>query len=77
MLRISTEAGQNLLAYSCPGDMREMKNDMERAIILDVSKEILPEHPAQEIPETGLIVPRKSHIDLARWDCHSGNRILH
>ena len=49
---IFNEAEQNLIAYSWPGDMRELKDVMEHAMILDVDKEILPEHLAQEIQET-------------------------
>jgi transcriptional regulator with PAS, ATPase and Fis domain len=51
---ISNEAEQNLLAYSWSGDMRELKDVMERAMILDVDKEVLPEHLAQEILVTRL-----------------------
>jgi transcriptional regulator with GAF, ATPase, and Fis domain len=48
---ISKEAEQILLAYSWPGNVRELKNVVERAMILDIDKEIMPEHLTQEILE--------------------------
>ncbi|HEU5227634.1 MAG TPA: sigma-54 dependent transcriptional regulator [Ktedonobacteraceae bacterium] len=47
--RISPEAQRLLLAYSWPGNIRELKNVIERAMILSSSEELLPAHLPQEI----------------------------
>ena len=47
--RISPEAQRLLLAYSWPGNIRELKNVIERAMILSSSEELLPVHLPQEI----------------------------
>jgi two-component system, NtrC family, response regulator AtoC len=47
--RISPEAQRLLLAYSWPGNIRELKNVIERAMILSSSDEILPAHLPYEI----------------------------
>jgi DNA-binding NtrC family response regulator len=49
--RISREAEQIMMDYSWPGNVRELKNAIERAMILDIEKEIEPEHLSQEILE--------------------------
>jgi DNA-binding NtrC family response regulator len=36
-------------AYSCPGNIRELKNVIERAVILSSGEELLPEHLPREI----------------------------
>lgn len=41
---ISKEAEQALLSYSWPGNVRELKNVIERTMILEIEKEIMPEH---------------------------------
>jgi len=51
VLGISREAEQILLSYAWPGNVRELKNVIERAMILDIDKEILPEHLTQELLE--------------------------
>jgi DNA-binding NtrC family response regulator len=50
--RISVEAQRLLLAYSWPGNIRELKNVIERAMILSSSDEILPVHLPYEIVGT-------------------------
>jgi two-component system, NtrC family, response regulator AtoC len=45
----STETEQTLLSYGWPGNVRELKNVIERAMIFEVAKEILPEHLPQEL----------------------------
>ncbi len=47
--RISAEAQRLLLAYSWPGNIRELKNVIERAMILSNNDEILPMHLPHEI----------------------------
>ena len=47
--RISPEAQRLLLAYSWPGNIRELKNVIERAIILSNNDEILPRYLPHEI----------------------------
>ncbi len=49
--KISKEAEQILLNYAWPGNVRELKNVIERALILDIEKEIEPQHLSQEILE--------------------------
>jgi two-component system, NtrC family, response regulator AtoC len=46
---LSTETEQTLLSYGWPGNVRELKNVIERAMIFEVAKEILPEHLPQEL----------------------------
>jgi transcriptional regulator with PAS, ATPase and Fis domain len=48
---ISRDAERILLAYSWPGNVRELRNVIERAMILEVDREILPEHLSHEMPE--------------------------
>ncbi len=47
--RISPEAQRLLEAYQWPGNIRELKNVIERAMILSNGNEILPEHLPSEI----------------------------
>ncbi len=47
--RISPQAQRLLLAYSWPGNIRELKNVIERAIILSNGEELLPAHLPYEI----------------------------
>ena len=49
--RISKEVEQIMLSYLWPGNVRELKNVIERAMILDIEKEIHPEHLTQELLE--------------------------
>jgi DNA-binding NtrC family response regulator len=41
---ISPEAEKILLAYSWPGNIRELRNLLERLVVLEGAEEILPEH---------------------------------
>jgi len=52
--RIAPEAQHLLLAYSWPGNIRELKNVIERAMILSNSTELLPMHLPYEIVGTGM-----------------------
>ncbi len=52
--RIAPEAQHLLLAYSWPGNIRELKNVIERAMILSNSAELLPMHLPYEIVGTGV-----------------------
>lgn len=47
--RMAPEAQRLLLAYSWPGNIRELKNVIERAMILSNSDELLPVHLPYEI----------------------------
>src|SRR5437660_2280405 len=47
--RISPEAQRLLQSYSWPGNIRELKNVIERAMILGNSDELLPAHLPHEI----------------------------
>jgi transcriptional regulator with GAF, ATPase, and Fis domain len=49
--RISPQAQHLLLMYSWPGNIRELKNVIERAIILSNGEELLPAHLPYEIVE--------------------------
>lgn len=51
--RISPDAQRLLLAYSWPGNIRELKNVIERAMILSNKDEILPQHLPHEIVGVG------------------------
>lgn len=51
--RISPEAQHLLLAYHWPGNIRELKNVIERAMILNNSEELLPIHLPHEIVGEG------------------------
>ncbi|NTW65166.1 MAG: sigma-54-dependent Fis family transcriptional regulator, partial [Nitrospirae bacterium] len=42
--RISPEAEKILMAYEWPGNIRELRNLLERLIVLEGAEEILPEH---------------------------------
>jgi two-component system, NtrC family, response regulator AtoC len=48
---LSKETEQILLSYNWPGNVRELKNVIERAMIFEVEKEVLPEHLPQELVE--------------------------
>ena len=47
--RIAPEAQRLLLAYGWPGNIRELKNAIERAMILNSGDELLPSHLPYEI----------------------------
>src|SRR5947208_9726754 len=42
--RLSTQSAQVLQAYGWPGNIRELRNMMERAVLLATGDEIVPEH---------------------------------
>jgi two-component system response regulator AtoC len=50
---ISSEAASALFNYSFPGNVRELQNIMERAVILSNGEEITPEHLPSEVLNTG------------------------
>jgi DNA-binding NtrC family response regulator len=49
MKGFSPEARELLLSYDWPGNVREMKNVIERIVVLESAEEILPEHLPKEI----------------------------
>jgi DNA-binding NtrC family response regulator len=52
--RISPEAEQCMMAYPWPGNIRELRNLLERIVVLEGAEEILPEHlPMWLISQTG------------------------
>jgi len=64
----SPEAEQILLSYSWPGNVRELKNMIERAMIFEIEREVLPEHLPHEIMSFQPVAdsPRLAPISL---DC--------
>lgn len=52
-MRISPEAMSCLQRFFWPGNIRELKNIIERALIIADTREILPEHLPEEIRITG------------------------
>jgi two-component system, NtrC family, response regulator AtoC len=60
--KISLEAQRLLLEYSWPGNIRELKNVIERAMILSTGEELLPTHLPLEI------VGLKQQIDASPLD---------
>jgi DNA-binding NtrC family response regulator len=65
--RISLEAQRLLLAYSWPGNIRELKNVTERAMILSSSDEISPAHLPHEIAGTKGLDELKSTDPWEQW----------
>jgi DNA-binding NtrC family response regulator len=59
--RISAEAIQTLASYEFPGNIRELRNLIERACILSAKEEITPENfPLLESPSAKGVAPRSS-----------------
>ncbi len=59
-LPLSARARDLLLGYSWPGNIRELKNVMERASLLAIGDEILPEHlPVEKMSTDWRAVPRE------------------
>lgn len=48
---LARETEQVFLSYNWPGNVRELKNVIERAMIFEIEREILPEHLSPEILE--------------------------
>jgi DNA-binding NtrC family response regulator len=65
--RISPEAQHLLLAYSWPGNIRELKNVIERAMILSSNDEILPAHLPYEIAGTKGLDELKATDPWEQW----------
>ena len=65
--RISPEAQHLLMAYRWPGNIRELKNVIERAMILSSSDELLPEHLPREIIGRVDIVRSREPDPWERW----------
>jgi DNA-binding NtrC family response regulator len=58
--RLSDRARDLLLGYSWPGNIRELKNVMERASLLAIDDEILPEHlPVEKLSTDWRAVPQQ------------------
>ena len=71
---ITPEAMACLLGYAWPGNIRELKNVMERAVVLCDGAEILPEHlPLEKMrPTRAQAVPEET----AQRATPTGNRVL-
>lgn len=62
---ISKEAEHMMISYSWPGNVRELRNVIERAMILDIDREISPEHLSQEMLEKIHISPDRASVPVA------------
>jgi DNA-binding NtrC family response regulator len=60
-LAVSDEAMDCLLAYRWPGNIRELRNAIERAVVLSDGKEILPDH----LPLEKMCPPPGELVELA------------
>lgn len=65
--RIDAEAQRFLLAYGWPGNVREVKNVMERAMILSSGDEILACHLPAEIVGGSRSRTTQAHDSLEQW----------
>jgi len=65
--RIAPEAQRLLLAYDWPGNIRELKNAIERAMILNSSDELLPSHLPYEIAGQTLDHADHTEDSWERW----------
>lgn len=65
--RISPEAQHLLTAYRWPGNIRELKNVIERAMILSNSEELLPEHLPREIVGRADMTHMREPDPWERW----------
>lgn len=58
MTRVSPEAERILMSYSWPGNIRELRNLLERLVVLEGAEEIVPEHlPNWLISKGGIVIP--------------------
>ena len=64
-LTIGEKAAQCLKLYNFPGNVRELRNIMERASVLCRGKEITPEDLPQEFSEFSTTVPAAPHATLS------------
>jgi DNA-binding NtrC family response regulator len=64
--RISPEAEKVLMAYEWPGNIRELRNLLERLVVLEGAEEILPEHlPSWLTSKSGIATtPSRDRIVL-------------
>ena len=68
--KVSPEAMELLMGYDYPGNVRELENILERALILSGGKDILPEHlpELEEIPPGEDILPVPGETTLAELE---------
>lgn len=68
--KVSPEAMELLMGYDYPGNVRELENILERALILSGGKDILPEHlpELEEIPLVENISPVPGETTLAELE---------
>lgn len=62
--RIHPQALKLLKEYQWPGNIRELKNVMERAVVLESGNELLPQHLPIEIQEKKIPAPKE---ELSDW----------
>jgi DNA-binding NtrC family response regulator len=76
--RIAPETQELLVAYAWPGNIRELKNVIERAMILSTGDELLPVHLPQEITVRGGIERSMLPEDpWRRWlDLHPAGSVV-
>jgi two-component system, NtrC family, response regulator AtoC len=66
-IRLGSEALTILVRYEWPGNIRELKNVIERAVILCSGSVIMPEHlPAEKMGGSLLVAPRSAEAPAPR-----------
>lgn len=62
MKKLTRDAEHKLLEYSWPGNIRELANVIERAIVMDNSKKISPDHLIIESPKIEMVNTKAESI---------------
>lgn len=65
--RISPDTQRLLMAYRWPGNIRELKNVIERAMILNSSEELLPAHLPGEIVGQNAVLDSRAIDPWEQW----------
>ena len=67
-VEVADETFESILAYPWPGNIRELKNIVERIVLLEDDSVLRPVHLPESIRSGGTDAPRKSvvqHIEVA------------